>query len=190
MCVCVCALSGACVPWCSRASMCANQGTEGHSGGGVVHRPARGRYVFTQAHERTHKSICMLFLALLVAKYAGPDVWSYPPCVCLCLFACVCVCVWVCGCVYVCTVAGCVDAGKSTLVAVLTHGANGSPCLDTGRGSARVAVLRHKHEIESGRTSSLSQQLLGYDREGKVLNYNGTSGTCVCVRVCLAASYA
>jgi len=73
-------------------------------------------------------------------------------------------------------VAGCVDSGKSTLVAVLTHGRNGEPDLDSGRGSARMAVLRHKHELESGRTSSLSQQLLGYDGEGCVLNYRGVSG--------------
>lgn len=37
-------------------------------------------------------------------------------------------------------VAGCVDAGKSTLVAVLTHGTNGSPLLDSGRGTARMTV--------------------------------------------------
>lgn len=68
------------------------------------------------------------------------------------------------------------DSGKSTLVAVLTQGRNGDPSLDSGRGSARMAVLKHKHELESGRTSSLSQQLLGYDEEGNVLNYRGVSG--------------
>lgn len=56
-------------------------------------------------------------------------------------------------------VAGSMDSGKSTLVAVLTHGADGRPLLDNGRGSARMAVFRHKHEIESGRTSSISQQV-------------------------------
>lgn len=58
------------------------------------------------------------------------------------------------------------DSGKSTLVACLTHGAAGRPLLDNGHGSARMAVFRHKHEIESGRTSSLSQQLLGYAADG------------------------
>lgn len=53
------------------------------------------------------------------------------------------------------------DSGKSTLVAVLTNGADGRPLLDNGRGSARMAVFRHKHEIESGRTSSISQQVRG-----------------------------
>ncbi|KAK9815416.1 hypothetical protein WJX72_003287 [[Myrmecia] bisecta] len=70
-------------------------------------------------------------------------------------------------------VAGSIDSGKSTLVAVLTHGSGGRPLLDNGHGAARMNVLRHKHEIESGRTSSISQQLLGYDEEDKVLNYGG-----------------
>ena len=87
-------------------------------------------------------------------------------------------------------VAGSVDSGKSTLVAILTHGAGGAPLLDNGRGSARMAVFRHKHEIESGRTSSISQQLLGYNAAGA----GHVSGCCcsvhagVCVRgpACLA----
>ena len=62
---------------------------------------------------------------------------------------------------------GGVDAGKSTLVAVLTHGSGGKPLLDNGRGSARTAVARHKHEIESGHTSSISQQALGYSAQGE-----------------------
>ena len=45
---------------------------------------------------------------------------------------------------------GNVDAGKSTLVGVLTHGV-----LDDGRGVARQKLFRHKHEIETGRTSSV-----------------------------------
>lgn len=72
-------------------------------------------------------------------------------------------------------VAGSVDAGKSSLVGVLTHGIDGRPLLDNGSGSARMNVFQHKHEIETGRTSSLSQQMLGYDEEGKVLNYAGVS---------------
>eukprot|EP00878_Enallax_costatus_P010114 GHUV01010558.1.p1 GENE.GHUV01010558.1~~GHUV01010558.1.p1 ORF type:complete len:668 (+),score=214.96 GHUV01010558.1:192-2195(+) len=72
-------------------------------------------------------------------------------------------------------VAGSMDAGKSTLVAVLTQGSDGRPLLDNSRGSARMAVFRHKHEIETGRTSSISQQVLGYDQEGRVLNYVGVA---------------
>ncbi|KAG2502058.1 hypothetical protein HYH03_000552 [Edaphochlamys debaryana] len=68
-------------------------------------------------------------------------------------------------------VAGAVDAGKSTLVAVLTHGSGGRPLLDNGRGLARMNVFRHKHEMQSGRTSSICHQLLGYDKAGRVVNY-------------------
>lgn len=70
----------------------------------------------------------------------------------------------------VCAVAGSVDAGKSSLVGVLTHGVDGRPLLDNGCGSARMNVFQHKHEIETGRTSSLSQQMLGYDEEGEPIS--------------------
>ncbi|KAK7210671.1 hypothetical protein V2G26_017849 [Clonostachys chloroleuca] len=46
-------------------------------------------------------------------------------------------------------VVGNVDAGKSSLLGVLVKGD-----LDDGRGKARVNLFRHKHEIETGRTSS------------------------------------
>lgn len=72
-------------------------------------------------------------------------------------------------------VAGGVDSGKSTLVGVLSHGAGGAPLLDNGRGSARMRVFRHKHECESGHTSSISLQQLAYDAAGNVLNYSGLS---------------
>lgn len=68
-------------------------------------------------------------------------------------------------------VAGSVDSGKSTLVAVLTNGRQGRPLLDNGQGSARMSVFKHKHEIETGRTSSLSHHMLAYDGEHRVLNY-------------------
>ncbi|GJJ06502.1 hypothetical protein Clacol_000694 [Clathrus columnatus] len=56
-----------------------------------------------------------------------------------------------------CAVVGNVDSGKSTTLGVLTRGG-----LDDGRGRARVGLFRHKHEIETGRTSSI----LGYSAEG------------------------
>ncbi|KAJ2834505.1 hypothetical protein GGI24_000362 [Coemansia furcata] len=56
-------------------------------------------------------------------------------------------------------VVGNVDAGKSTMLGVLTQGR-----LDDGRGKARVALFRHQHEIESGRTSSVGLEILGFDR--------------------------
>lgn len=62
-------------------------------------------------------------------------------------------------------VVGNVDAGKSTLLGVLTHGS-----LDDGRGEARTKLFRHKHEIESGRTSSVGNDILGFDSHGKIVN--------------------
>jgi len=54
-------------------------------------------------------------------------------------------------------VVGNVDAGKSTMLGVLVKGG-----LDDGRGKARVNLFRHKHEIESGRTSSVGMEIMGY----------------------------
>jgi GTPase len=56
-------------------------------------------------------------------------------------------------------------AGKSTLIGVLISGQK-----DNGRGLARTNVFRHKHEVMNGRTSSISQQILGFDAMGKVTN--------------------
>lgn len=66
-------------------------------------------------------------------------------------------------------VAGNVDSGKSTLIGVLT----GCGALDNGRGRARSQVFTHKHEMESGRTSSVSQQIMGFGASGAVVNYTG-----------------
>ena len=62
------------------------------------------------------------------------------------------------------------QSGKSTLVGVLCSGR-----MDNGRGSARMNVFRHRHEVESGQTSSLSSQLLGFDEAGRVINMAGSS---------------
>lgn len=63
------------------------------------------------------------------------------------------------------------DAGKSTLLGVLTHGE-----LDNGRGLARQKLFRHKHEAETGRTSSVGNDILGFDSVGKyrffIAHYN------------------
>ena len=68
-------------------------------------------------------------------------------------------------------VVGNVDAGKSTLLGVLTHGD-----LDNGRGVARQRLFRHKHEMETGRTSSVSNDILGFDKEGRVVNKSDGHG--------------
>eukprot|EP00761_Pharyngomonas_kirbyi_P000029 gb/GECH01000029.1/.p1 GENE.gb/GECH01000029.1/~~gb/GECH01000029.1/.p1 ORF type:complete len:586 (+),score=147.47 gb/GECH01000029.1/:1-1758(+) len=61
---------------------------------------------------------------------------------------------------------GNVDSGKSTLIGVLTRGS-----LDNGRGSARASVFTHRHEVDSGRTSSISHQIMGFDSKGNIVNY-------------------
>lgn len=68
-------------------------------------------------------------------------------------------------------VCGNVDSGKSTLIGVLTRGQ-----LDNGRGLARANVFLHKHEIDTGRTSAISHQIMGYDSRGQIVNY-GLFGT-------------
>ncbi|KAF9346885.1 hypothetical protein BGX26_001612 [Mortierella sp. AD094] len=50
----------------------------------------------------------------------------------------------------------------STLLGVLTKGV-----LDDGRGKARVNLFRHKHEIDSGRTSSVGMEILGFDAKSQ-----------------------
>ncbi|KAJ5122218.1 hypothetical protein N7448_003350 [Penicillium atrosanguineum] len=61
-------------------------------------------------------------------------------------------------------VVGNVDAGKSTMLGVLVKGG-----LDDGRGRARVNLFRHKHEIESGRTSSVGMEIMGFDSHGEIV---------------------
>ena len=58
------------------------------------------------------------------------------------------------------------EVGKSTLLGVLTHGET-----DNGRGRARLDLFRHLHEMKSGRTSSISQEILGFDCAGNVRNF-------------------
>lgn len=56
--------------------------------------------------------------------------------------------------------------GKSTLLGYITHGIQ-----DNGRGRSRLSCARHRHEIESGRTSSISHEIIGYDSDGRLINY-------------------
>lgn len=60
-------------------------------------------------------------------------------------------------------VVGNADAGKSTLLGVLTSGE-----LDDGRGTARLNLFRHLHEVTTGRTSSISLEIAGFDEDGNV----------------------
>ncbi|KAJ7901837.1 GTP-binding protein 1 [Mycena olivaceomarginata] len=71
-----------------------------------------------------------------------------------------------------CAVVGNVDSGKSTTLGVLTRGA-----LDDGRGRARVGLFRHKHEIETGRTSSVGMEILGFSPNGAPILPNTANST-------------
>ncbi|KAJ5856395.1 uncharacterized protein N7529_010339 [Penicillium soppii] len=59
-------------------------------------------------------------------------------------------------------------AGKSSLLGTLT-----SSALDNGRGKSRLSLLKHRHEITSGITSSVAQELIGYANgtPSNVINY-------------------
>ncbi len=63
-------------------------------------------------------------------------------------------------------VCGPVDAGKSTIIGVLTSGE-----LDNGKGLARNKVLIHPHEIESGRTSNITFNPLIYNISNNKLTH-------------------
>ncbi|KAL4869041.1 hypothetical protein BDV12DRAFT_168510 [Aspergillus spectabilis] len=47
--------------------------------------------------------------------------------------------------------------GKSSLLGTLT-----TSVLDNGRGTSRLSLLKHRHEISSGVTSSVAHELIGY----------------------------
>lgn len=63
------------------------------------------------------------------------------------------------------TLTGPTTAGKSTLLGTLSTGA-----LDNGEGSCRLGLLKHRHEVASGVTSSVSQELIGY-RNDEIFNF-------------------
>jgi elongation factor 1-alpha len=61
-------------------------------------------------------------------------------------------------------VVGNVDAGKSTLIGTLS-----SNKLDNGKGSSRAKIMKYQHEAETGRTSSITSHLMGFDENGDVI---------------------
>lgn len=76
------------------------------------------------------------------------------------------------------SLAGATMSGKSSLLGTLSTGT-----LDNGRGKSRLSLLKHRHEIESGVTSSITQELIGYgdllDPDGnhslsQIINYGCT----------------
>ncbi|CAL5870508.1 uncharacterized protein PFLUO_LOCUS4745 [Penicillium psychrofluorescens] len=69
------------------------------------------------------------------------------------------------------SIAGPSTAGKSSLLGTLT-----SSLLDNGRGKSRLSLLKHRHEISSGITSSVAQELVGYSDEEPPTVVNYASG--------------
>lgn len=63
-------------------------------------------------------------------------------------------------------VLGPTGSGKSSLLGVLSHGE-----YDNGRGSARLNLFRHRHEVRSGHTSSISQEIFGFSSSGQPLTH-------------------
>ncbi|KAL4970689.1 uncharacterized protein BDV14DRAFT_161708 [Aspergillus stella-maris] len=58
------------------------------------------------------------------------------------------------------SIAGPNTVGKSSLLGTLT-----SSVLDNGRGTSRLGLLKHRHEISSGVTSSVAHELIGYSAD-------------------------
>ncbi|KAI9853325.1 MAG: hypothetical protein M1824_001328 [Vezdaea acicularis] len=69
---------------------------------------------------------------------------------------------------------GATTSGKSSLLGTLS-----TATLDNGRGKSRLSLLRHRHELLTGVTSSVAQELIGYkgaseehsSRKDVVINY-------------------
>ncbi|EXJ64088.1 hypothetical protein A1O7_00424 [Cladophialophora yegresii CBS 114405] len=70
------------------------------------------------------------------------------------------------------TFIGATAAGKSTLLGTLS-----TSTLDNGRGRSRLSLLKHRHEIASGITSSVAHELIGYIHDrNKAHSVNYASG--------------
>lgn len=63
------------------------------------------------------------------------------------------------------TLTGPTTSGKSSLLGTLSTGT-----LDNGRGKSRLSLLKHRHEMVSGVTSSVAQELIGY-KDTTIVNY-------------------
>ncbi|KAH0843750.1 hypothetical protein FOPE_08491 [Fonsecaea pedrosoi] len=68
------------------------------------------------------------------------------------------------------TLVGATAVGKSSLLGTLS-----TSTLDNGRGKSRLSLLKHRHEIASGITSSVAHELVGYSEnrhsQAAVINY-------------------
>ncbi len=68
---------------------------------------------------------------------------------------------------------GATTCGKSSMLGTLS-----TATLDNGRGRSRLSLLKHRHELASGLTSSVTQELIGYrplntgdEDQAEVVNY-------------------
>ncbi|KAG7103004.1 GTP-binding protein 2 like [Verticillium longisporum] len=64
------------------------------------------------------------------------------------------------------TLTGPTTSGKSTLLGTLS-----TSTMDNGRGRSRLSLFKHRHEVVSGMTSSVAQELLGY-KDDTIVNYS------------------
>ncbi|KAF4781751.1 GTP-binding protein [Colletotrichum scovillei] len=64
------------------------------------------------------------------------------------------------------TLTGPTTSGKSTLLGTLSTGT-----VDNGRGKSRISLFKHRHEVASGLTSSVAQELIGY-KDRAIFNYS------------------
>lgn len=68
-------------------------------------------------------------------------------------------------------VLGNVDSGKTTLISVISNN-----ILDNGRGLARKQVLKHNHEQETGRTSSITHTYHYSKDDNRILSFIDLAG--------------
>lgn len=68
------------------------------------------------------------------------------------------------------TLTGATTSGKSSLLGTLSMST-----LDNGHGKSRLSLLKHRHELASGMTSSVTQELVGYRADSEttscIVNY-------------------
>ncbi|KAK6539668.1 hypothetical protein TWF694_009873 [Orbilia ellipsospora] len=84
------------------------------------------------------------------------------------------------------TLTGPTNAGKSTLLGTLT-----SSTLDNGRGKSRLSLLKHRHEVATGVTSSIASELLGFTANGEMVNYHsGNVGSWMDIHAIVGSSTA
>eukprot|EP00835_Amoeboradix_gromovi_P006891 NODE_931_length_3011_cov_0.275069.p1 type:complete len:559 gc:universal NODE_931_length_3011_cov_0.275069:566-2242(+) len=63
-----------------------------------------------------------------------------------------------------CLVFGDRNNGKTSLLGLLANAE-----LDDGSGSTRLNILRHRHEVESGNTSCITQKSIGFSSTGSII---------------------